>query len=43
MCIMIIKKATLEAFRVLMSEKITMTKEFLADIKKGFVKNERQK
>ena len=40
---MIIKKATLEAFRVLMSKKITMTKEFLADIEKGFVKNEMQK
>ncbi|KAK6160726.1 hypothetical protein DH2020_004107 [Rehmannia glutinosa] len=41
MCMMIMKKAIPEAFRGTMSEKITTTKEFLADIEKRFVKNKK--
>ena len=41
MCIMIMKKAIPEAFRGTISEKITTAKEFLADIEKRFVKNEK--
>ncbi|KAJ4713114.1 Retrovirus-related Pol polyprotein from transposon TNT 1-94 [Melia azedarach] len=33
---MIMKKAILEAFRIIMSEKITTTKDFLADIEKRY-------
>ncbi|XP_024020402.1 uncharacterized protein LOC112091318 [Morus notabilis] len=35
------KNAILEAFRGTMSNKITTAKEFLADIEKGFIKNEK--
>ena len=42
-CMMIMKKAILEAFRGTISEKITTAKEFLTDIEKRFVKNERLK
>ena len=41
MCVMIIKKAITKAFRGTMSEKITIAKEFIADIEKRFVKNEK--
>ena len=41
MCIMIMKKAIPEAFKGTLSEKITMDKEFLVDIEKRFVKNEK--
>ena len=41
MCMMIMKKAIPEAFRGTMSDKITTAKEFLADIEKRFVKNEK--
>ncbi|CAA0806533.1 Unknown protein, partial [Striga hermonthica] len=41
MCMMIIKKAIPEAFRGTMSENIVTAKEFLADIEKRFVKNEK--
>ncbi|KAM7460289.1 hypothetical protein LguiB_036337 [Lonicera macranthoides] len=41
MCVMIMKKAIPEAFRGTISEKITTAKEFLADIEKRFVKNEK--
>ena len=41
MCMMIMKKAIPEAFRGTISEKITTAKEFLADIEKRFVKNEK--
>ncbi|XP_024026759.1 uncharacterized protein LOC112093124 [Morus notabilis] len=41
MCMMIIKKAIPEAFRGTMSDKITTAKEFVADIEKRFVKNEK--
>ena len=40
-CIMIKKKAILEAFRGLMFEKATMAKEFLVEIEQRFVKNEK--
>ena len=40
MCIMIIKRAILEAFSDIMSDDITTTKAFLTDVKKRFVKNE---
>ncbi|XP_024028413.1 uncharacterized protein LOC112093693 [Morus notabilis] len=42
-CMMIMKKAIPEAFRGTMSDKITTAKEFLADIEKRFVKNEKAK
>ncbi|KAJ4711255.1 UBN2 domain-containing protein, partial [Melia azedarach] len=41
MCMMIIKRAIPEAFRGIMFEKITTAKNFLADIKKRFVKNKK--
>ena len=41
MCMMIMKKAIPEAFRGTMSDKIITAKEFLADIEKRFVKNEK--
>ncbi|KAL3655416.1 hypothetical protein CASFOL_001202 [Castilleja foliolosa] len=41
MCIMIMKKAIPEAFRGTISENITKAKDFLADIEKRFVKNEK--
>lgn len=40
MCMMIMKKVILEAFKGSIYEKITIDKEFLTDIKKTFVKNE---
>lgn len=41
MCMMIMKRAIPEAFRGTMSEKITTAKDFLVDIEKRFVKNEK--
>ncbi|XP_024027760.1 uncharacterized protein LOC21410770 [Morus notabilis] len=41
MCMMIMKKAIPEAFRGTVSNKITTAKEFLVDIEKRFVKNEK--
>ncbi|XP_052207940.1 uncharacterized protein LOC127811804 [Diospyros lotus] len=41
MCMMIMKKVILEAFRGTISEKITTTKDFIADIEKRFAKNEK--
>ncbi|XP_057975330.1 uncharacterized protein LOC131162741 [Malania oleifera] len=43
MCMMIMKRAIPEAFRGTMLDKITTTKDFLADIEKRFVKNEKSK
>ena len=41
MSLMIIKRGILEAFRGAVSEKITKAKEFLAEIEKRFVKNDK--
>ena len=41
MCLMIIKKANPEAFRVTISEMIKTSKEFLEEIKNRFAKNEK--
>ena len=41
MCMMIMKRAILEAFRGTMFDQITTAKEFLANIEKRFVKNEK--
>ncbi|KAJ4729164.1 Retrovirus-related Pol polyprotein from transposon TNT 1-94 [Melia azedarach] len=41
MCMVIMKRAIPEAFRGTMSDKITTAKDFLADIEKRFVKNEK--
>jgi hypothetical protein len=41
MCMMIMKRAIPEAFRGTMSDQITTAKEFLANIEKRFVKNEK--
>ncbi|KAJ4724491.1 hypothetical protein OWV82_003478 [Melia azedarach] len=41
MCMMIMKKVIPKAFRGTMSEKINTTKDFLADIEKRLVKNEK--
>ena len=41
MCMMIMKRAILEAFKCIMFDQITTTKEFLANIEKRFVKNEK--
>ncbi|KAF9664964.1 hypothetical protein SADUNF_Sadunf16G0073100 [Salix dunnii] len=41
MCMIIMKRAIPEAFRRTMSDQITTTKEFLANIEKRFVKNEK--
>ena len=43
MGMMIMKKAILEEFRSYMPDKITMAKEFFADIEKRFVNNEKAK
>ncbi|XP_052177550.1 uncharacterized protein LOC127791605 [Diospyros lotus] len=43
MCMMIMKKAILEAFRGTISDKITTTEDFLANIEKRFAKNEKAK
>ena len=43
MCLMIIKKAILEAFRGTISETIKTAKEFLEEIKNRFAKNEKSK
>ena len=43
MCLMIIKKAILEAFRGTISETIMTAKEFLEEIKNKFAKNEKSK
>ena len=41
MCMMIIKRAILEAFRGTTSDDITTAKAFLTNIEKWFVKNEK--
>ena len=41
MCITIMKKAIPVAFRGLMFEKATITKQFLAELEQRFVKNEK--
>ena len=41
MCMMIMKKVVLKAFRGTIFEKITTAKDFLADIEKRFAKNEK--
>ncbi|KAJ4712930.1 hypothetical protein OWV82_015094 [Melia azedarach] len=41
MCMMIMNRVILEAFRGTMSKKITTAKDFLVDIEKRFVKNEK--
>ena len=41
MCMMMMKKASPEAFRGKMSDKITKAKEFLNEIEKRFPKNEK--
>nr|XP_018630674.1 uncharacterized protein LOC104108970 isoform X1 [Nicotiana tomentosiformis]XP_033515253.1 uncharacterized protein LOC104108970 isoform X1 [Nicotiana tomentosiformis]XP_033515254.1 uncharacterized protein LOC104108970 isoform X1 [Nicotiana tomentosiformis] len=41
MCMMIMKKAIPETFRGTMSDKVKMAKEFMANIKKVFVKSEK--
>ena len=43
MCMMIMKKAIPEAFRGTISKKIITAKEFLTNIEKRFVKNEKAK
>lgn len=43
MSIMIIKKAIMEAFMDIISENITTTKYFLADVEKRFVKKKKLK
>ena len=41
MCMMIMKRAIPKGFRGTMSEKKTTAKDFLVDIEKRFVKNEK--